>query len=254
MIFYFTGTGNSQYLAQKIAANTNNNLYSIADCMKKKEFTFKLEKNEAVGIVCPIYFWGLPSIMVDFISHIELINYSKNYIYAAFSCGGSTGATDRMLSKALRKKGYKLNGAFSVIMPDNYILMFDLKTPDDKIDPILKNAEPTIDKIISAIKEHSTDKSMLNRGFLPILATTSNYPIYKYGRKTKPFHVTSDCTGCEICVNLCPCEMISMENNLPVWKQGKCTQCLACIHHCPVQAIQYGKKTYKRGRYTNPNI
>lgn len=33
-----------------------------------------------------------------------------------------------------------------------------------------------------------------------------------------------------------------------------CRQCLACINRCPVQAIQYGKGTVNRGRYTHPDL
>jgi Fe-S-cluster-containing hydrogenase component 2 len=39
----------------------------------------------------------------------------------------------------------------------------------------------------------------------------------------------------------------------PVWKHH-CELCCACIHFCPAEAIQYGQKTKKRGRYKNPSV
>ena len=38
-------------------------------------------------------------------------------------------------------------------------------------------------------------------------------------------------------------------NGKPAWGR-QCYQCLRCIHECPQEAIQYGKGTEKRGRYT----
>lgn len=47
---------------------------------------------------------------------------------------------------------------------------------------------------------------------------------------------------------------IDLEIKKPVWTKDGCACCLGCIHRCPEQAIQYGKKTESRGRYTNPNV
>ena len=31
-----------------------------------------------------------------------------------------------------------------------------------------------------------------------------------------------------------------------------CTSCLACYHVCPKHAVQYGRRTKRKGQYLNP--
>ncbi len=45
------------------------------------------------------------------------------------------------------------------------------------------------------------------------------------------------CTGCETCVDTCPVEAISMQNDLAVVDKETCTDCESCVDACPVEAI-----------------
>ena len=59
MIFYFTGTGNSQYAAQRLASE-DERLVSVVECLRKDNYHFDIAENESVGLVFPVYFGGLP--------------------------------------------------------------------------------------------------------------------------------------------------------------------------------------------------
>ena len=45
------------------------------------------------------------------------------------------------------------------------------------------------------------------------------------------------CTGCESCVDTCPVEAISMQNDIAVVDAETCTDCESCVEVCPVEAI-----------------
>ncbi len=47
-----------------------------------------------------------------------------------------------------------------------------------------------------------------------------------------------ECTGCESCVDVCPVEAISMNDELAYIDQEECTECGVCIDECPVDAIE----------------
>jgi len=255
MIFYFTGTGNSLEAARKIAANDNDLLISIADSVKNGNFDYNVSETEAVGFVFPVYFYGIPSIVLEFIHNLNLHGYNpETYTFTVFTCGGGIGNAMNMFINALKKRSYHVDSGFSVVMPDNYIILFNLLTPEKRQPALLKQAEGVLGKICGYISNREKGRFILKKGHFPWLATLTNYPFYKYGRSTKPFHHTSACIGCGLCEEICPSSMIHIVENAPVWDAGRCTQCLACIHRCPVGAIQYGKKTYKRGRYINPNL
>ena len=48
-----------------------------------------------------------------------------------------------------------------------------------------------------------------------------------------------ECTGCESCVDTCPVEAISMEEDkdIAVVDEDTCTDCESCVEVCPVEAI-----------------
>lgn len=253
MIFYFTGTGNSLYVAQNIAEQQQEEVISIADCIKQKHFEFALKKGEKIGFSFPIYFWGMPTIVEDFIDQMKFTHdEDDHYVYAVLNCGGSIGNTDHIFKKKLLKKGIKLNALFSVFMPDNYMLLMDLLTPEEKIPVLLANTEKRLVKINEAIAISGTGNLKLHKKGLPKLQSAIAHFYYKHDRSTKPFHATDACTSCGLCAEICPSEAISLQNGKPIW-QGKCTQCLGCLHRCPAKAVQYGKKTALKGRYLNPN-
>ena len=45
------------------------------------------------------------------------------------------------------------------------------------------------------------------------------------------------CTGCESCVDACPVEAISMEEDIAKVDEDTCTDCETCVEVCPVEAI-----------------
>lgn len=254
MIFYFSGTGNSLYTAKRVADETNEKLISIAECLNKGQFEFDVHNSERIGFVFPVYFYGVPSIVVDFVKNLKINKYSKqNFSFVLFTLGGSAGNALNQFKRRLKQSKISLDSGYSVVMPDNYIIMFNLLTPESKIDGILKNADVNISKITEKIKSCEKGYFQIQKGAFPRFMTFVNYPFYKKARTTKPFYTTDNCNGCGLCEKICPSKTIKIDDKRPVWEEGRCTQCLACIHRCPKVAIQYGKKTITRGRYFNPN-
>lgn len=45
------------------------------------------------------------------------------------------------------------------------------------------------------------------------------------------------CSGCEACVDSCPVEAISMQNEKAQVDADTCIDCGACVGECPVEAI-----------------
>ena len=45
------------------------------------------------------------------------------------------------------------------------------------------------------------------------------------------------CTGCGLCVDACPVEAISLENDKAKVDAEKCVDCGQCVEECPNEAI-----------------
>lgn len=251
MIFYFSGTGNSLYVAQKLSENDGIKLIDIADAIREKHFEYQLEKDEKIGFVFPVYFYGLPTVVAEFVDQLNIKSDSKPYIYSVITCGGSIGNADKMLKKLLEKKHLELNSSFSVLMPNNYTIMYDVPTKEEQ-NLVLQDAENEIENVAKLVDTKEKGNFAFHGYLFPF--TPILYPIYGIYRKTKKFYATEDCNNCGSCAEMCPTEVIQIENRKPVWIKEKCSHCSACINRCPTRAIQYGNSTKKRGRYVNPNV
>ncbi|WZL71706.1 EFR1 family ferrodoxin [Clostridiaceae bacterium 35-E11] len=253
MIFYFTGTGNSMYAAQKISQFNNDKIISIAEEMKKIEtLEYDLEKNEIIGFVYPVYAWGPPKLVLDFINRMRLHNYKDHYVFSIATCGENIGNTMDVLQKALKHKEIILNSGFSITMPNNYIIVGDVDSQELEKEKLLK-AEERLQVINQILKQRKKDVFEVQKGFIPGFLTKVINPLFNtFGAHSKKFYATDECTSCGLCEKVCCTGNITVDRK-PVWGSN-CTQCLACIHRCPVQAIQYGKRTINKGRYKHPDL
>lgn len=253
MIFYFSGTGNSLYIAKTIAEAQGEQLISIADEMDKKNvgLEYKMREKEILGFVYPVYAWGPPKMVLDFIANMK-VSGEKPYIFSVCTCGDEEGKTTKILEKALAKKGMFLDSAYSIPMPNNYIIGYDVD-PKDIEKEKLQKAEMKLEEINSVLNERQSGVRDIIEGKLPSLKATVVNPLFnRFAMDTKPFHATDACTSCGLCERVCLVHTIKVQEK-PVWGKD-CTQCLACINRCPVHAIQYGKGTIHKGRYSHPAL
>ncbi len=267
MIFYFTGTGNSLYAASRIAEDQGDRIFSIAKLMdlKKDVYHYELEKDELLGFVFPVFAWAPPKIVLDFAEKLEISTKpgtdgksegvgGKPYVFSLCTCGDEEGRTSQVLRKVLAKRGLDLDGAFSLRMPNNYIIGFDVDSKEVAAGK-LKAAELLLSEIGKAIGRRQRGIDLTIPGKFPGLKTALINPMFnRFAVSTKSFHVDDTCTGCGICERICPVHTITITGDeKPVWGKD-CTQCLGCVNRCPVRAIQMGKGTDRKGRYCHPDL
>lgn len=251
MIFYFTGTGNSLYIAEKIQESEKGELIDMAQALNEGIFNYTIEKGEKVGIIFPVYFYGLPTIVSEFINKLNLETEETPFIYTVITCGSSIGNADKSLAKILNSKNLELNSSYLVKMPSNYIMIYD--PPNNENAKLTINAaRNTLEMIIEGIKKRKNGY-FAKHGLIAIV-TPITYRFYEMLRKTKKFHVTEKCSSCGLCEIMCPSKAIKMKDERPKWIKEKCSHCTACINRCSSKAIEYGNSTIKRKRYFNPYV
>lgn len=253
MIFYFSGTGNSKYVADQLAFHCQEKVCSVADCLKTGRLKFHIQPEERVGFVTPVYFYGLPALVEDFINRITLISDGgTHYVYHVLTCGASTGSAANQMRQLLRLRGITLSASFSLVMPDGYVVMFRAPTRSQAIRQ-MQLAEISMNQIIGDVLARTCGDFNHHKGALPAdLVSSVIYPLYQRGRRTDKFYATDACVRCGLCQKVCPVDAIVLNDRRPQWVKEQCQMCMACINRCPKQAIEYGKKTQKHGRYVNP--
>ncbi len=252
MIFYFSGTGNTRWIAGQIAQAIGEELLYIPDLIRegRYEFTIKEGKRERMGFCFPTHGWQPPRIVREFVRMLRPKG-EQPFCWALTTCGDSTGETMTILNKELSTIGMQADTVFSVIMPESYVCLPFMKTdPEERETEKIENAKRQLHQIISTIKDCRCGVEKLEKGATPRLYS---YVIGGYFNKRmitdKKFTVDEDvCIQCGKCAKVCPVDNI--QGTPPVWQHiGKCTCCLACYHYCPVHAINYGSITRKRDQY-----
>ncbi len=239
MICYFSGTGNSKYIAENLAEMLNIKALDISRDELTENIKKEIIEGEYFGIVCPIYAWGLPEPVENFIKKLP---ESKAFKFVVCSCGMSSGLA---VKKAL--KGVSGQSAYTILMPSNYIIGGDIEEEKVILEK-LTNCDKEIEKVFREIKE-KIPTYRVREGSLPrIKSSIVNMGFNKFARSTKPFYATSKCISCGLCQFVCPAKTISIPKKFPQWEE-KCYQCMACISRCPQKSIEYGKKTRSKGRY-----
>lgn len=244
MVIYFSGTGNSRYCARMLAAGLGDECMDSFNYIKN-QIAAELISGKPWVFVAPTYCWQLPHLFEKF---IETGSFEGNRdAYFVMTCGSDIGNAGAKLEKLCRDKGLNYKGVLQVVMPENYIAMFNAPK-EDEASRIVKAASRVLDRNIDVIKKGE----FFSKNKVSIVDKLKTGPVnpvfYKFFVKDKAFYSTDACIACGKCEELCVLNNINLKEGKPVWK-GNCTHCMACICNCPAEAIEYGNKTKGKPRY-----
>lgn len=235
-ILYFSSTGNSLYIAQRIRERIGGQVRYIP------KYSGSGNEFEKLVIVTPIYSFGMPACVYDLLPRLD----KKKDIVIVQNFGGMVGGADYYIYQYALRNGLRIKGVYTIKMPENYTLTFTM--PKFYIKSILKKADKRIDRVISGIESEKVavprKKKTKEKTYL---RNKSNWHLI--GER---FNVSEDCVKCGKCMEICPVYNIFLHDGKIAFAD-RCVACLGCYHRCPKKAIRYlnGKKS---DRYINPNV
>lgn len=248
MVLYFTGTGNSRFVAERIANALDDKAVNISGYIKGDEEPVFLATGVYV-FVAPCYISTTARAMSDFIKRASFPKgISAYFVITSAAYMGAAPSANRKISE---KKGFEYMGTAQVVMPQNYIIYFKTKTKEENR-KIVSDAIPDIDRLAACIsrnKKFPAAKVYFGENAITNLVCALYYPLLM---GTKKFRVTGKCVSCKKCVSDCPYGNITFDGSGPVWG-NKCTHCMACINLCPSGAIEYGRSSIGKIRYKGPD-
>lgn len=244
MILYFSGTGNSTYVAKRSADALGDALVNLNDRIKASD-TSPVETGERVIIVTPTYAWRIPRVVRDWLRKTELRGAKQ--VWFVMTCGSEIGNADKYNRELCTEKRLSCMGTAQIVMPENYIAMFSAPQADEAREIVAKT-EPNIDCVIASIQSNQPFAPTRNNLYDRFMSGPVNLIFYKFCVKADAFTVSDTCIGCGQCAKRCPMNNVTLKDGKPVWGKN-CTHCMACICYCPVSAIEYGKKSVGQPRY-----
>lgn len=244
MIFYFSGTGNSQLAAKQVAEITADEVVFINPLLRDEERRTFCSKRPLV-FVAPTYAWRLPRVVERWIRQTRFEGSREAYFI--LTCGGGCANAAAYAQKLCANKGLRFCGLASVVMPENYVAMF--QTPSEaESRSITEKAKPEIAALAGRIQRGETFPQEAVSFGGRLLSGPVNALYYPLVVHDRGFTVSDGCISCTKCAQRCPLGNIDMVNGRPVWK-GNCTHCMACIGGCPTEAIEYKSNSKGKRRY-----
>ncbi len=251
-LYYFSGTGNSLAAARKIASILGDTVLIPIASLNSGSGPVSAPEGR-VGIICPVYDMGVPVLVNEFLTRLQVSDGS--YLFAVLTLGGTGASALNMINAGLVKHaGRKLDAGFLVKMPGNFPPLSPPPT-GKKCDDILAGAEKDLEVIAAKIRAETSHPPGL--ALFSSIIQKALYGGFSRGVRAsgEKFTVSDSCTSCGICSSVCPTANITLSGGKPVWNHH-CELCCGCLNFCPTQAIDlhimFGTKG--RGRYHHPSV
>nr|WP_243032221.1 EFR1 family ferrodoxin [Clostridium sp. AM42-4] len=213
VVFYFTATGNSLYVAKQLCEHP----VSIAQAVHDKQKTYRAEQ---IGIVCPMFGHKVPRLVKEF---LEQATFETPYFYMILTYGYRHGGASELAQQMLKNIGIHPAYINVLWMLDNFLPSFDMNKQ--------KEMEKHVGEHLKQIREDIRDQ----RRFLsPVTAADRAAHQEFLSRKNKMpegllqnfYRITEKCIGCEICTRVCPEHCFHMEEHKSVWSPDRCMYCI----------------------------
>ena len=247
MILYFSATGNTRFVAQRLAELLGDEALDLLDRIRRGDHS-EFRSDRPFVICSPVYVCEPPRFLLDFLRQTPLAGHRSAYF--VFTSGGYAGISGALAGSIVRRKGLRNMGCAELRMPRNYIANDTYpELSRAEIERRIADTSVRLPGLAAAIRRGERLKSRHVWLFEHLVTLPFNPVWCRLKQPTAPFATTDACVGCGRCARLCPLNAIQISNGRPDWIPGSCAHCMSCIQNCPTGAIEYGAATQGKQRY-----
>ena len=248
VVYYFSGTGNSENVSKWLAetAHEKGMDVQLINIGKTDRLNILPPDSEAlVAFVSPIHGFNYPPVMVNFLlrfpkgsNNVLLLNTRAGMLIGKWITPGLTGVAFYFASIILKIKGYKINAMFPVDLPSNWISVhpgLNERTVKYMHEKNNERVKRFAEKVLAGRRDFRAVREIIQ----DTLIAPVSLGYYFVGRFiiAKTYYASSDCDNCGLCIKSCPVKAIKMVDNRPFWT-FKCESCMHCMSYCPKKAIE----------------
>lgn len=235
-IFYFSGTGNTEAVANLISEEFRQKGASV-ETVKIEDVVGgkapgETARYDMVGIGYPIHALNAPKIVYRFIRKLPAANRMNTFIFKSpgdpFLWGGAT----TMIRDRLKRKGYDVTYERIFVMPSNVAIRYDDALIKQLYNATARKARVMAGEVLSDVRKfqrNSLPLRLLTRAF----SSAESLGCCFFGRSLR---ASKACARCGTCAKNCPTGNISMTER-KVKFGWRCVFCMRCMYACPKKAI-----------------
>lgn len=249
VIYYFSGTGNSQKVSGWLAqvASENNLESKVVNIALIDSHTIDTpEPGALVVFVSPIHGFNYPPLMLKFIrrfpkgkNKVVLMNTRAGMLIGRIITPGLTGIAFYWSALILFIKGFSVKAILPVDMPSNWISVHPGLNDRTVKYLHVKNKERVEVFARKILKGKSHFKALIEVYDLLLAPIAIGYFLVGRFFLAKSYFASGDCNKCNLCIRACPVKAIKKVDNRLFWTIN-CESCMKCMSNCPEKAIETG--------------
>lgn len=233
LIFWYSGTGNSYLIAEKLAQTISGAGIPVTLVQIKKGLRAEIPVDALIGLVFPVAAAGTYPFIWDF---FESLPPAENQVFMVDTLGAYSGGIKGPLAKCLKEKGYQPLAAAEIIMPENFPpgRKYNEEDNRNRVAKGLDQIAPFVEKLLAGEGQwHDVPV------FSALLGLMCRFRApWSTMRKIFSFRVEQkSCTKCGLCLKLCPIGNIETDKNGFARLKDGCQSCMRCVACCPARAI-----------------
>jgi len=199
VIFYFSGTGNSLSVANKLGKELGARVEGISAYLSSP---YAIE-DEVIGFVTPVYCYALPPLVKDFLQKAQF--QAPQYLFGVATMGAMAGQTLNQAEHILAQRDIKLHAGFQLALPDSSIVF---PSPAKRKEEMLQAEEDKVSVIVAAVKKREENNQRSSFLFVGDVIEAASWWVMKNIYKIDHKHVAEDsCIGCGLCAKNLPDEL-----------------------------------------------
>ena len=244
LMLYFSGTGNSAYIAKCFSAKMGANCYSIEEDL---DFAALLARADTVAVCYPIYGSCVPRLMREFVARYHSLLAEKRLVIFCtqmmFS-GDGAKAFARLLPGCEQHVIY----AEHFNMPNNISNFWLFPVRDGERIRKKRAADKRLERVCRDLQNGIVKR----RGWGTVsmlLGRIQGAPWPAVEKKRiGSFAADGDCSRCGLCVRHCPVQNLELTET-GILQKNNCMLCCRCMNLCPRQAAMVILPTKPKRQY-----
>ncbi|MCR1949590.1 EFR1 family ferrodoxin [Clostridium sp. DSM 100503] len=244
LILYFSGSGNTKFIANKIEEEFVKNGCDIENHSIEEKINIKNFEYDYLILGFPKYFEYIPQNFMEYINDNLGMSY-KEVKTMIFTTGKDKNKIFfNELEKILLEKKYKVIVTKNFKMPDSFIISKNYRNvKNNDLDRIYQSSSNEIKDTVANFLIENYSKEEINNFKATIMKRLYKFKTKDLYKNSYKFSINSSCDKCNLCVKVCPTRNIEYIGD-DIKFRDNCIMCCRCMSCCPKNAILYKNKKY----------